>query len=53
MKKSKLNHEVESLKTETKEALQLVIDELNHGQKQKITKNEAVKTLLNRYGVEY
>jgi len=38
---------------ETKAALQLVYDELNHGQQQKLLKDEAVKALFDRYGVEY
>lgn len=36
---------------ETKEALQMVYDNLNHGQQQKLLKNEKVKELLERYGV--
>lgn len=38
---------------ETKAALQLVYDNLNHGQQKKILKEEAVKELFDRYGVEY
>ena len=43
----------EALRAETHEALQAVIDELNRGQRQKLIKNEKVKALLDRYGVEY
>ena len=43
----------QALKTETHDALQLIIDELNHGQRQKLVKNEAVKELLDRYEVDY
>lgn len=43
----------QKLRQETHDALQLVIDELNHGQKQKIIKNEQVKALLDRYEVNY
>ena len=42
----------ESVYTETKQALQTVFDALNHGQQQKILKNEEVKALFDRYGVE-
>lgn len=53
MKKARLTEEVEKLKTETQTALQMVIDELNRGQKQKIVKNTEVKELLDRYKVTY
>lgn len=38
---------------ETKTALQTVYDTLNHGQQQKLLKNETIKNLFDRYGVEY
>lgn len=38
---------------ETKVALQTVYDTLNQGQQQKILKDEKVKELFDRYGVEY
>ena len=44
---------VESAKTETREALQMVYDELNNGQRKKLVKSEQVKALFDRYGVEY
>lgn len=53
MKKANLEAAVEATKAETKAALQLVIDELNHGQQKKIVKNAEVKALLDRYGVTY
>lgn len=53
MKKSELNAAVEECKLETKNALQTVYDALNSGQKKKIVKDEAVKALFDRYGVEY
>ena len=53
MKKSELIERVDANMSETHDALQLVIDELNHGQRQKIVKNEAVRALLDRYEVEY
>ena len=42
----------EKAKAETRDALQLVYDSLNSGQKSKILKNEAVAALFERYGVE-
>ena len=38
---------------QTKEALQTVYDSLNQGQQKKIVKDEKVKALFDRYGVEY
>lgn len=35
----------------THNALQAVYDELNHGQRQKLLKNEKIKALLEHYGV--
>ena len=43
----------QALKAETHDALQLIIDGLNHGQRQKLVANEAVKELLDRYEVSY
>ena len=53
MKKSDLIAAVQSVKEETRNALQTMYDALNHGQQQKIVKDEAVKTLFDRYGVNY
>lgn len=53
MTKQELDTKVEAVKTETKDALQTMYDELNHGQQKQIVKNEAVKALFDRYGVEY
>lgn len=52
MKKNKLFERVKSTKSETREALQMVYNELNNGQKKKILKAEKVKALFERYGVE-
>ena len=38
---------------ETKAALQTVYAALNHGQQQKLLKENSVKELFDRYGVEY
>lgn len=53
MTKQELSVAVQAVKTETKGALQVMFNELNHGQQKKLIKNETVKTLLDRYGVEY
>lgn len=47
------SEKAQAVKAETKEALEVVLSELNHGQKQKLVKNEKVKALLDRYGVEH
>lgn len=52
MKKEALNEAVAVCKAETKAALQAVYDELNNGQQKKILKNENIKALFERYGVE-
>ena len=53
MTKNELNAAVAAAKSETKEALQIVFDTLNQGQQKKIVKDEQVKALFDRYGVEY
>ena len=53
MDRQMLVNYVAALKAETKNALQLVYDELNKGQRKKILKNEEVKVLFDRYGVVY
>lgn len=53
MKKDVLIKKTDAVINETKDALQLVYDGLNNGQKKKILKNEDVKALFDRYGVEY
>ena len=52
MTKTDLTTAVEAAKTETREALQTVYDALNHGQQQKILKDEKVAALFQLYGVE-
>ena len=51
MNKDTLTAAVETCKTETRDALQLVYDSLNSGQQNKLLKNEAVAALFYRYGV--
>lgn len=53
MKKAELTAAVQTAKTEIKNALQTVYDALNSGQQKKIVKDEGVKELFDRYGVEY
>ena len=53
MTKNELNAAVESARAETKAALQTVYDSLNHGQQNKLIKDEAVKKLFDLYGVNY
>ena len=53
MKKSKLTEAVTSHKTETKDALQLLFDNINKGQQKQIVKREEIKKLFDRYGVQY
>lgn len=53
MKKSELNAKCDAAVIETRDALQVVWDEINHGQQKQLVKIEAVKTILDRYGVTY
>lgn len=53
MTKQELSAAVQAVKSETKDALQAMYNELNYGQRQKLIKNETVKTLFDRYGVQY
>lgn len=53
MTKEKLENKTTEVINETKTALQVVYDSLNQGQQKKIVKNEAVKALFDRYGVDY
>ncbi|MBQ0098838.1 MAG: hypothetical protein KBS62_07920 [Oscillospiraceae bacterium] len=51
MTKSELKQRSDKNFNETKEAVQLIYDNLNKGQRQKLLKNEKLKALLERYGV--
>lgn len=53
MKRQDLFDRVSAFKSETKNALQTMYDALNQGQRKKIVRNEKVKALFDRYGVEY
>ena len=52
MTKEMLNQAVEKCKEETKTVLQTVYDALNHGQQNKILKDEKVKALFDLYDVK-
>ena len=51
MKKEELNNAVDSLKNETHEALQMIWDATNKGQRNKLLKNPDIAALLARYDV--
>lgn len=53
MTKAELKAAVEAFKAETKAAMETMYNELNHGQRKKIVKDEKVKALFDRFGVEY
>lgn len=53
MKKSELEAKTNEVINNTKNALQTMYDALNQGQQKKIIKNQEVKELFDRYGVEY
>lgn len=52
MTQKELEQAVQAAKDATKQALQTVYNTLNHGQQQKILKDEKVKALFDLYGVE-
>ena len=45
--------QAQALVVDIRSALQTMYDALNHGQQKQIVKDEAVKALFDRYGVEY
>ena len=53
MRKAKLTEAVTAHKTETKEALQMLFDNINKGQQKQLVKREEIKKLFDRYGVSY
>lgn len=53
MTKTELNTAVQTFKSETKAALQTVYNTLNQGQQKQLIKDETVKKLFDRFGVEY
>ena len=53
MNKSKLIKAISNRKTTTKEALQLLWNNVNKGQKKQILKNQEVKDMFDLYHVDY
>ena len=53
MNKTTLQEKTNAVVNETTAALQTMYDALNHGQQKQVVKDEAVKALFDRYGVEY
>ena len=53
MTKQELIAAVKAVKTETKNALQTMYNMLNQEQQKQIVKDESVKELFDRYGVNY
>lgn len=53
MTKNQLEHKTNAVLNETQTALQTMYNALNQGQQKKIVKDEKVKSLFDRYGVEY
>ena len=53
MNKYELEEKTNNVIEETKNALQTMYNALNQGQQKQIIKNEDVKALFDRYGVEY
>lgn len=51
MKKRELKQAVETYVATTKDALQLLWDNINQGQRKQLYKREEIKVLLDRYGV--
>ena len=53
MMKSELQEKTKAVKDETRTALQLLFDNINHGQQKQLVKREEIKALFDRYGVTY
>lgn len=53
MTRGELKQKTDRAVNETRDALQTVYDALNQGQQKKIVKDDAVKALFDRYGVQY
>ena len=52
MTKQELQALVTAYKTQTREAIETILNELNQGQRKKILRNETVQQLCQRFGVE-
>lgn len=53
MKKNKLTEATNANMEQTREALRLLWDNVNKGQKKQILKKPEVKDMFDRYGVKY
>ena len=53
MKKAVLKEKTQEVKSNTKEALQTLFDNINKGQQKQLVKKAEIKELFDRYGVEY
>lgn len=53
MNKNELKGRTDKVINETHDALQLIWDNTNKGQRNKMLKNEQIKALLDRYKVNY
>lgn len=53
MTKSEIAAAVSAVKEQTAAALHTMYDAMNQGQQKQIVKNDAVKVLFDRYGVQY
>lgn len=53
MTRQELESKTDAVIDATHDALQMVYDALNHGQQQKLLKDEKVAALFERYGVSY
>ena len=49
---NKLRERIIAYNTEIKAALQAVYNDLNHGQRKKLLRNPAIRSMFERYGVE-
>lgn len=53
MTKEELETKTDSVIFETKNAIEIMYNALNQGQKKQIVKNESVKKLFDQYKVDY
>lgn len=53
MEKTELIEKTDALIEVTRDSLQLLWDKVNKGQKKQILKNEQIKAMFDRYGVDY
>lgn len=53
MKKAKLETATKAVVNTTRDALQQIYDALNNGQRKKLLKDDGIRELLDRYGVEH